>query len=202
MLYKYLVSLRKKDSVKYTASLQWKDFIFLIKKSWKTHPLLLMTPFYPHPPSTRTCICTSVLCLYCISHEWSQLPRLPEFLLFASTVLSQLAQLSSLSPAKQPICKDRGRGKDRKREKKEKRREIDGNERKRKKETDCFHNVDCQELHSRQSQCALSENRRVKLILFHIPSVLLLPFLFICSHFSLWASNHKPFFCALKSQSV
>lgn len=76
-------------------------------------------------------------------------------------------------------------GKGQEKGKKEKRREIDGNERKRKKETDCFHNVDCQELHSLQSQCALSENRRVKLILFHIPSVLLLPFLFICLHFQI-----------------
>lgn len=53
-----------------------------------------------------------------------------------------------------------------------------------------------------QRQRAQSKNCRVKLIWFHIPLVLLFPFLFICWHFSFWALNHKPSCCALKSQPM
>lgn len=93
-------------------------------------------------------ICASVLGFCCISLEGDQLPLLPEFLLFASAVLSQLAQLSSLSPAKWPICKDRGR-EERGRETKKRKGEENqwmGMRRKGGKERDCSDNVDCQEL--------------------------------------------------------
>lgn len=134
-----------------------------------------ITPFQLHLSDRHTCAASApLLCLHTTSHQYFLLPLLPEFPLFASTLRSQLAQPSFLSPAKQPICKDRGRGKDEERGKKERERSFDGNDRGKKKR-DCFHNADCQELHSRLANVHWVKNHRVKLISFHIPAAASFP---------------------------
>lgn len=83
--------------------------------------MLAITTLHPHPPKTCSTFTVSappscVSAVYPLNKSSSRC-RLSEFLPFASAVHSQLAQLSSLSLAKQPICKDRGRVKERNREK-------------------------------------------------------------------------------------
>lgn len=148
------MSLRKQPKKHCMSSVLRKRLSFSNNKLCTTHDLMLViTTLHPHPPKTCSTFTVSappsyVSAVYPLNKS-SSCCRLSEFLPFASAVQSQLAQLSSLSPAKQPICKDRGRVKERNREKRKgeenQRMEM---RRKRERETDCFDNVDCQELHS------------------------------------------------------
>ncbi len=115
---------------------------------------------YIHIHTQSTCTVAGLL--WCVSAVYPTNKSgsqccLSEFLLSASAVHSQLAQLSPLSLAKQPICKDRGREKEKKSEKKNSREKpVDVTEKKRERETDCFNNADCQELHSCSGCCMCS----------------------------------------------